>query len=325
MSAKYYVTLTDHGSQLVAEAHHVQTINLTEMVIGDANDIPYLPIDKKDLTQLVHQTAAVEIREIKIADGIATVSAIIPANIGGFNIHEIGLKDASGQLVYIGNYHGAYKPIIAEGAGGELEIVIDIKASAGAEALIEINPFIISADKAWVLEKFNELMEEIRSKEEIQVGDLFITTLNFIDSEAVAEHKKYGIWEKFGDGHALVARASAANELAPEFMKTIGESDGEYEHEITKSEMPEHDHIDEGSPYNKLVASLRDITPSDGDGLGSTNPAGAASPSYNKSYIQTSDITAAQYTNMTIKKNGGGQAHNNIQPSIIVDVWKRTA
>jgi phage-related tail fiber protein len=166
MTAKYYVTLTEHGSQLVAEAHNMQTINLTEMVIGDANDIPYLPIDKKDLTQLVHQTAAVEIREIKIADGFATVSAIIPANIGGFNIHEIGLKDASGQLVYIGNYHGAYKPIIAEGAGGELEIVIDIKASAGAEALIEINPLIISADKAWVLGKLDNLLADIQRERE---------------------------------------------------------------------------------------------------------------------------------------------------------------
>lgn len=169
MPAKYYVTLTHYGAQLVAEAHHVQTINLTELVIGDANDIPYLPVDKKDLTQLVHQTAAVEIREIKIADGIATVSAIIPANIGGFNIHEIGLKDASGQLVYIGNYHGAYKPVIAEGAGGELEIVIDIKASAGAEVLIEINPLIISADKAWVnklLEgfiKFSDIVDNLTS------------------------------------------------------------------------------------------------------------------------------------------------------------------
>jgi len=128
MPAKYYVTLTHYGAQLVAEAHHVQTINLTELVIGDANDIPYLPVDKKDLTQLVHQTAAVEIREIKI-----------------------------------------YKPVIAEGAGGELEIVIDIKASAGAEVLIEINPLIISADKAWVnklLEgfiKFSDIVDNLTS------------------------------------------------------------------------------------------------------------------------------------------------------------------
>lgn len=325
MPAKYYVTLTNYGTELVAAAHDLQSITLTEMVIGDANGIPYQPIDHTNLTQLVHQTAAVEIREVKVENNSATVSAIIPANMGGFNIHEIGLKDASGKLVYIGNYHGAYKPVIAEGGGGELELVIDIKATAGAQALIEVNPLIISATKTWVLEKFNELMEAINNKEDIKVGDLFITTLNFADSTAVAAHKKYGVWEKFGDGHALVARASDTNELAPEFMKTIGHSDGEYQHKITKSEMPEHDHIDEGSPYNKLVASLGDIIPGDGDGMGGINPAGTASPNYNSTYLQTSDITAAQFTKMTIKKNGAGQAHNNIQPSIIVDVWKRTA
>lgn len=162
MTAKYYVTLTNYGAQLVSGAHENQSIQLSKMVFGDANNIPYQPIDKIELTQLVHQTSSVEIRELNISNGIATVSAIIPANVGGFNIHEIGLIDTSGQLVYIGNYHGAYKPIIEEGGGGELEIVIDIKATAGAQALIEINPLIISADKAWVLEKFNELKEAMQ-------------------------------------------------------------------------------------------------------------------------------------------------------------------
>lgn len=169
MPAKYYVTLTNYGAELVAAAHDLQSITLTQMVIGDANNVPYQPIDNTHLTQLVHQTTAIEIREVKIENSIATVSAIISANIGGFNIHEIGLTDASGKLVYIGNYHGAYKPVIDEGGGGELELVIDIKATAGAQALIEINPLIISADKAWVnklLEgfiKFSDIVDNLTS------------------------------------------------------------------------------------------------------------------------------------------------------------------
>lgn len=305
MSAKYYITLTNYGAELVAAAHDLQSITLTQMVIGDANGIPYQPIDHTDLTQLVHQTAAIEIREVKIENNIATVSAIIPANVGGFNIHEIGLKDTSGKLVYIGNYHGAYKPVIAEGGGGELELVIDIKATAGAQALIEINPLIISASKTWVLEKFNELMEAINNKEDIKVDDLFITTSNFADSDAVAAHKKYGVWERFGDGHALVARASAANELAPEFMKTIGDSDGEYEHEITKSEMPEHDHEVGQLGYNFNFPENYRIFGS-ADGI-------------------ASDGIWDQLAYRTTTKSGSSQPHNNIQPSIIVDVWKRTA
>ncbi|MNE22014.1 hypothetical protein D3C80_1152010 [compost metagenome] len=166
MSAKYYVTLTNYGAELVATAHDLQSITLTQMVIGDANGIPYQPIDHTDLTQLVHQTAAIEIHKIKVENNSATVSAIIPANVGGFNIHEIGLKDTSGKLVYIGNYHGAYKPVIAEGGGGELELVIDIKATAGAQALIEIDPLILSASKTWVLEKFNELLAAVQIERE---------------------------------------------------------------------------------------------------------------------------------------------------------------
>lgn len=295
MSAKYYVTLTNYGAELVAAAHDLQSITLTQMVIGDANGIPYQPIDHTDLTQLVHQTAAIEIHEIKVENNSATVSAIIPANVGGFNIHEIGLKDTSGKLVYIGNYHGAYKPVIAEGGGGELELVIDIKATAGAQALIEIDPLILSASKTWVLEKFKELMEAINNKEDIKVNDLFITTSNFADSDAVAAHKKYGVWERFGDGHALVARASATNELVPEFMRTIGESGGEYEHKLTISEMPKHKHGISGG----------------GGSDGSTN--------YPDSSAETNTVTT--YTD----EAGGNEPHNNIQPSIIVDVWKRTA
>lgn len=318
MPAKYYVTLTHYGAQLVAEAHHVQTINLTELVIGDANDIPYLPVDKKDLTQLVHQTAAVEIREIKIADGIATVSAIIPANIGGFNIHEIGLKDASGQLVYIGNYHGAYKPVIAEGAGGELEIVIDIKASAGAEVLIEINPLIISADKAWVLEKFNELMEAIKNREDVKVGDLYLTTINFETPEAVAAHKGFGAWERFGDGHALVARASDLNEIAPSWMKTIGNSDGEYKHALTADENAKHVHrvVATRDEYNGVFYDN-----ANGFILESKTPANISLA------IKSDRVEDDNYTILPQEwaSSGKGKPHNNIQPSIIIGIWKRTA
>lgn len=298
MPAKYYVTLTNYGAELVAAAHDLQSITLTEMVIGDANGIPYQPIDHTDLAQLVHQTAAVEIREVKVGNNSATVSAIIPANVGGFNIHEIGLKDASGKLVYIGNYHGAYKPVIAEGGGGELELVIDIKATAGAQALIEINPMIISADKAWVLEKFNELMEAINNKEDIKVGDLFITTLTFADSDAVAAHKKFGVWERFGDGQVLVTQAASTNADAPAFMKTIGSSGGEYKHLQTLEELVAHKHKVEDLRSNGATTSA----------------------DYND--VLKGSIPPKNFTLETTEV-GGGKPFNIVQPSITIAAWLR--
>lgn len=154
MTAKYYVTLTDYGATLVAQAHDVASIALNQMVIGDADGIPYDPIDQKGRTALVNQKASVPVQSVVINGAVTTVTATITANIGGFNLHEIGLKDSTGQLVYIGNYHGGYKPIIAEGAGGELTIVIDITSESGKEALIEIDQNVVTANKEWVIDNF---------------------------------------------------------------------------------------------------------------------------------------------------------------------------
>jgi phage-related tail fiber protein len=158
MTAKYYVTLTDYGATQVAQAHDVASITLAQMVIGDANGIPYDPIDQKSRTSLVNQRATVPVQSVTIEGAVTTVTATVAANIGGFNLHEIGLKDSTGQLVYIGNYHGGYKPAIAEGAGGELTIVIDITAESGKEALIEIDPNVVTANKNWVVENFASLL-----------------------------------------------------------------------------------------------------------------------------------------------------------------------
>ena len=159
MTAKYYVTLTDYGATQVAQAHDVASITLTQMVIGDANGVPYDPIDQKSRTSLVHQRATVPVQSVVINGAVTTVTATLPANIGGFNLHEIGLKDSTGQLIYIGNYHGAYKPAIAEGAGGELTIVIDITAESGKAALIEIDPNVVTANKDWVIENYASILD----------------------------------------------------------------------------------------------------------------------------------------------------------------------
>lgn len=154
MTATYYLTLTDHGAQRVAAAHGQAAIVLVNLVLGDAAGQPYDPVSKKNRTTLVNQRAVVPVQSVSQLNDIARVVATIDSSIGGFNIHEIGLTDASGQLVYIGNYHGGYKPVLAQGASGELVILIDIKADAGSQILIRISPNIVTANKQWVLDNF---------------------------------------------------------------------------------------------------------------------------------------------------------------------------
>ncbi len=160
MSATYYFTLTDYGSSLIANAHNQQTIQLIDLHLGDANGLPYSPISKKNRTNLVNKRASVPIQSIEIIGNIARITATIESHIGGFNVHELGLTDATGQLVYIGNYHGGYKPVLSDGAGGELALVIDIQAEAGSNVLITVSPNNVTANKDWVLATLTESIKQ---------------------------------------------------------------------------------------------------------------------------------------------------------------------
>jgi hypothetical protein len=297
MPSKYYLTLTTYGSDLIAQAHESAPLNLKNLVIGDANGVPYDPLTAIDRTHLVNQKASVLIQHLEVIDDVVRIQATVGANIGGFNIHEIGLTDETGQLVYIGNYHGGYKSLFEDGAGGELTISIDIKGVAANQINLNIDPNTNTATQAWVQQKLNEMMNVINRKEDIKIGDLFITTTLFADSDAVHEHKGFGVWQKFGDGHALVLRSTADNENVPEWMSVLGNTGGEAKHLLTIDEMPLHDHevLEYGGPLKPgLHNENRHIN----------------APTNDASSKRTGDA-------------GGGQPHNIIQPSIIVDAWLR--
>lgn len=325
MTAKYYVTLTDYGASLVAETHDNASIHLTAMVLGDANNQPYDPINQTTRTSLVNQRATVPIQNIEILEDVTRISSTIGVEIGGFNIHEYGYTDQTGKLVYIANYHGNYKPVIEEGAGGELEIVTDIKANAGAQVLIAIDPNVVSANKTWVQKQINELKEalllEIKSAaEDVEIGDLFLTTLYFADEDAVKAHKKFGVWRRYGDGQALVIQASESNLLAPNFMRNMGHIGGEYKHQQTLEELVGHKHS-QGDVFNKFVARASDIAGTD---LVTRTDISPQHDNDNPDLeIATGYFSQKGWELSMEQETGGNSAFNIVQTSIIIGAWLR--
>ena len=167
MAAKYYLTLTDYGSTQIAQAHEQSPIQLQNLVIGDANDVPYDPITGVNRTTLVNQKASVPIQDIQIIDDFIRVTATFGTSVGGFNIHEIGLTDETGQLVYIGNYHGGYKPILEDGAGGQLTLTIDIKGTPANNISLTVDENINTATQAWV----NQQLEKKLNKQGGEIAE----------------------------------------------------------------------------------------------------------------------------------------------------------
>lgn len=153
--SNYYIAPTDYGLSKLSTAQAGGSFDIAKFVMGDANGQPYLPNSKLDLTALVHERARLDPFSVTaINPNLTRVIVRIPVTVGGFNVHEIGLLDSSGLLVYVGNFHGGYKPLLNEGASGTVTLEIDILTSGLGDVVIQINPNITYATQDWSNERF---------------------------------------------------------------------------------------------------------------------------------------------------------------------------
>lgn len=104
-----------------------------------------------------------------------------------------------------------------------------------------------------------------------------------------------GTWSAFGAGRALVGIDAGQTEF-----DTVEETGGSKTHTLTSSEMPAHVHQQQVMTNSGVAAGVYGATP---------NVNGSA------------PLAAGFDTQST----GGGGAHNNLQPYIVVYMWKRTA
>ena len=126
-------------------------------------------------------------------------------------------------------------------------------------------------------------------KKAYPIGSVYINASN---STNPASLLGFGTWEAFGAGRVLVGKASSGT------FATAGATMGEEAHTLTVAEMPSHSHTKTVIPKDNVWAA----------------------PNEGWNYSFTSGTTYQHSTDAT----GGGGSHNNIQPSIVVYMWKRT-
>ncbi len=126
------------------------------------------------------------------------------------------------------------------------------------------------------------------------VGSIYI---NASDSTNPATLLGFGTWSAFGAGRVMVGLDSGQTEF-----DTAEETGGAKTHTLTTAEMPAHDHD----------LTYRDTV---------TGAAGGATAA------QWQVAAANNLGTLTdaVSNTGGGGAHNNLQPYIVVYMWKRTA
>ena len=126
------------------------------------------------------------------------------------------------------------------------------------------------------------------------VGSIYINATN---STNPATLLGFGTWSSFGAGRVLVGIDSSDTDF-----DTSEETGGAKTHTLTTTELPSHTHT-------HTVETGRSFSSSTG----------------NAPVVQGSDNTVLSSSAVTTSSTGGGSAHNNLQPYIVVYMWKRTA
>ncbi|HHQ6599595.1 TPA: phage tail protein [Serratia fonticola] len=117
--SKYKAILTTAGAAKIAAASAGgKPLKIDRMAVGDGNG--KLPTPNPAQTKLInerHRAALNSLTVDKAAPDRLIAELVIPANVGGFWLREMGLYDADGTLIAVSNMAESYKPKLEEGSG----------------------------------------------------------------------------------------------------------------------------------------------------------------------------------------------------------------
>lgn len=124
---EFFTILTDIGHELLDDALvNGEPIELTHIAVGDGGGESYRPNSKQ--MSLINETWRGEIISKDRGNNNQTViKTLIPTDIGGFTIREVGIYDSKDRLIFLGNVPNIEKIIHTSGAVLDLELRIYLK------------------------------------------------------------------------------------------------------------------------------------------------------------------------------------------------------
>ncbi|XYK63155.1 phage tail protein [Serratia marcescens] len=152
---KYKAIITTAGAAKIAAASAGGTqLKIVRMAVGDGNGT--LPTPNPAQTKLVNEKYRAALNGLTIDKALKNhilAEMIIPANVGGFWLREMGLYDEAGTLIAVSNMAESYKPKLEEGSGRTqtLRMILIVSSTeaiqviAGGDTVLATKDFVADA------------------------------------------------------------------------------------------------------------------------------------------------------------------------------------
>ncbi|KKO65360.1 hypothetical protein VM94_00895 [Janthinobacterium sp. KBS0711] len=156
----YFAILTEVGEAKLANAIALgQTLKLKNLAVGDGNG--NLPMPVRTQKALVREVRRAGLNQLSIDPANASqiiVEQVLPEDVGGWWIREIGIYDEAGDLCAVANCPPSYKPQMAEGSGRTQVVRIVLIVASTAAIELKIDPSVILATRKYVDEQAGSVL-----------------------------------------------------------------------------------------------------------------------------------------------------------------------
>lgn len=175
-NSQFMAILTNVGAAKLANANALGIPwNLTELGVGDANGTD--PMPSATQTKLINEQRRAPLNQLRVDPVNAAViiaEQVIPADVGGWWIREIGVYDSDGDLVAVSNCAPSYKSLLDQGSGRTQIVRMNFIVSSINNIVLKIDPAIVLATREYV----DLAITEAINKQDFKHSVLVATTAN---------------------------------------------------------------------------------------------------------------------------------------------------
>ncbi|MBD9579539.1 phage tail protein [Pseudomonas sp. BGr12] len=180
MAVTYYALLTTIGAGKLANATALgTTLKITQLAVGDGGgDVPAPDASR---TQLVNEVRRAPLNRLSVdpANSAQIIAEqVIPEDVGGWWIREMGLYDEAGALIAYANCAPSYKPQLAEGSGRTQTVRIVLIVSNAASVELKIDPSVVLATREYVDNSIVTALNRLDYKQSVRAATTASVTLS---------------------------------------------------------------------------------------------------------------------------------------------------
>jgi hypothetical protein len=151
-TSQFFAILTAAGEAKQANANALGVPwTFAQMGVGDANLTD--PIPSRDQKKLINERRRAPLNQVKVDPDNASIiiaEQVIPPDVGGWWIREIGLYDVDGDLVAVANCAPSFKPLLNQGTGKTQVVRLNIIVTSTANVQLKIDPAVVLATREYV-------------------------------------------------------------------------------------------------------------------------------------------------------------------------------